>query len=275
MATDLDSFLDVEEPGQAEAEPSAAVETPAEALAAEPREPAAPVVEPATDDDATEIPADVAGLRSAIQAERAKRNDHKGRADRLEGEAAALRAELEAARKAPPTPVAQPAPAQHADPVAIPNPVEDPVGYHAYIQRDMFNRSLNMSEIMLRQQIGDDADVDAKVAKFKELAAANPALRAELQKQPHPYKYVYDYAKRSMAMDEIGPDPGAYRSKLEAEIRAQVQAEMAGTVQPQPATRIQLPQSLGTARSAAPRSAAVINVPESLEDILNVGRRSA
>lgn len=271
MATDnLDGFLDAEEPGQAEAEPlSAAVETPEAPLAAEPREPTAPVVEPEKDDD-PEVPPDVAGLRSALQAERGKRNDYKGERDRLAGEMAALKVQLEAAQKPPPAPVAAPVPEQRAEPVAIPNPVEDPVGYHAFIQRDMFNRSLNMSEIMLRQSVGDDADVDAKVAKFKELAAANPALRAELQKQPHPYKYVYDYAKRSMAMDEIGPDPQAYRTKLEAEIRAQVQAEMAGTVQA-PA-RIQLPQSLGTARSAAPRSNAVINVPEAFDDILNVRR---
>jgi hypothetical protein len=243
-------------------------------LAAEPRETVTtPVVEPPKDDDATEIPADVAGLRSAVMAERAKRNDHKGRADRLEGEAAALRAELEAARKAPPAPAAQPAPQPRAEPMAVPNPVEDPAGYHAYVQWDMNNRVLNMSEVMLREAVKDDADVTAKIGKFKELAGTNPALWGELRKQPHPYRFAYDFAKRSMAMDEIGPDPGAYRSKLEAEIRAQVQAEMAGIVQPQAPARIQLPQSLGTARSAAPRSAPVMNVAEDLDEILRSGRR--
>jgi hypothetical protein len=274
MAKELDDFLGDEEPGQAETDvSSAAVESPEVSQAAEPGAPAQPATpaEPVADDDP--VPDDVAGLLKTVQAERAKRNDHKGRADRLEGEAAALRAELEAARKVSATPPPAPAaPVQRQEPAAIPNPLEDPQGYHAYIQRDMWNRSLNMSEIMLRQQVGDDADVDAKVATFKKLADANPALKAELQKQAHPYKFVYDYAKRSMALEEIG-DPTAYRDKLAAEIRAQIEAEYAGTAQPTPTPRIQLPQSLGTARSAGARGGPVINIPESFDDILAPARK--
>jgi hypothetical protein len=260
---ELDEFLGVDpEPEAVVATPEVVVEPP-EVEAPEPE--AAPET-PAPTEAPKPEPEDVAGLRSALQAERAKRNDHKGRADRLEGEMAALKAQMEAAVRPAP---AAPAPPQQ---VAIPNPVEDPQGYHAYIQHDMFNRSLNMSEAMLRQQIGDDADVDAKVAVFKKLADANPALRAELQRQAHPYKFVYDHAKRSMAMDEIGPDPMAYRTKLETEIRAKIEAEYAAGAPAPAAVRVALPQSLGTARSAGSRNVPVFNAPESFEDILGVKR---
>jgi uncharacterized protein YhaN len=276
MATDLDGFLEGDETGQAEAEqPSAAAEHPETPLAATPGDPAqtAPPAEPAEDEHP--VPDDVAGLRSAIQAERAKRNDHKGRADRLEGEAAALRAELEAARKAAePKPALQQQPVTQRQAIPIPNPVEDPAGYHAWQEQQRFSDKLDISEDRLRETVGDDAAVDAAIARFKELAASNPALHQELRNHRHPYKFAYDYVKRSEALAEIG-DPKSYREKLEAEIRARVEAEYAGTVQAQPAAaaRIQLPQSLGTARSAGPRSMPVVNAAEEWGDILAVPRR--
>lgn len=271
---DLEDFLDGGDAGQA-----AAVDPPA--VAAEPPEGVEAVAKPpeppseadaAVDDEAATLPEDARGLRDALQAERVKRRDHKGRADRLEGEMAALKAQFEAASKATEAKATPPVQEQRQEPVQIPNPIEDPQGYHQFIQRDMFNRSLNMSEAMLRQQVGNDEDVNAKVAKFKEMVAVNPSLRGELERQAHPYKFVYDTAKRSMALEEIG-DPDAYRTKLETELRAKIEAELAGTVQQPAAARINLPQSLGTARSAGSRNAPVMNVPENFEDILGLGKR--
>lgn len=277
MAKELDSFLDGEDAGQAEADaPSAAAETQEAAVetAEQPRESAkpapeaAPAKDVAKDDDSEHpVPDDVAGLRAAIQAERAKRKDHKGRAERLEGEMAALRAQLEAAQK-PPTPELR-AP----EPIAVPSPLEDPAGYHAYTQRMLFNERLNMSEAMLRSQ-HDDADVDAKMAVFKQAADNNPALRAELTRQANPYRWAYQQAQRMMAMEEIGSDPAAFRTKVEAEIRARLEAEYAAGTPSAPAARVHLPQSLGTARSAGPRNTPVINVAEDFDDILRpVARR--
>jgi hypothetical protein len=269
---ELDEFLgDEPAPEPVAAIDAPVVEAPAEAPApegeeAKPAEPGKP--EPA--EEAKPEPEDVTGLKAALQAERAKRNDHKGRADRLEGEMAALKAQIEEAKKAP-VPPAPAAPAAAPPPMAIPNPVEDPQGYHQYQELRRFSDKLDISEAMLRQQIGNDADVDAKAARFKQMAEANPALRADLQRSGHPYKFAYDTAAKAMAMDEIG-DPMSFRSKLEAEIRAKIEAEMAGTAAPT-ATRVQLPQSLGTVRSASPRNVAVINVPESLDDILAVARK--
>lgn len=254
---ELDEFLGAEP----EEEPVVAEAAPEPEPTPEPVEPD-PEPEPTPTEPAE--PGDVTGLKSALQAERAKRNDYKGERDRAIGEMAALKAQLEAFQKAPPA--ATPVPAVQAQPAAVPNPVEDPQGYHAFIQQSIFNDRLNMSETMLRQQIGDDADVDAKREKFRQLADANPGLRAELQKSAHPYKFVYDTAAKHLALEEIG-DPVSFRSKMEAEIRASVLAEMAGTA-PAPQPRVVLPQSLGTARSAGSRNTPVVNIPTDFDDIL-------
>jgi hypothetical protein len=278
MARELDEFLDVEDTGQAGAEqPPAAVETPGETLAAEqPGQQAAPVAEP--EEEAHDPAGDSVNfrkLREIAETTKKERNDYKGERDRLAGEMAAIKAELEAARKAneakPPAPPTTQITARQA--VPIPNPVEDPVAYHAYQEQQRFSDRLDISEDRLRETVGNDAEVDAKIAKFKELAVQNPALHQELRNHRHPYKFAYDYVARTEALAEIG-DPKSYREKLAAEIRAQVEAEVAGVVQlQQPAARIQLPQSLGTARSAMPRSTPVINIPEDLDEILRSGRR--
>lgn len=271
--SELDTFLTGEDPGQAEAvkpsaaEPQAAPATEAADAGVDPKpDPAKPVDEA---DDVHPATEDVVGLKSALQAERAKRRDYKGERDRLQGEMAALNKQLEEFRKAPP-----PAPPQAVappPPVRVPNPVEDPEGYQAWqdqrFEQRLFNERLNMSERMLRAAKPDQADVDAKIAVFKKAATDNPALRAQLASHPDPYQFAYDIGQRTLAMEEVGTDPAAYRAKVEAEIRAKIEAEYSGAPA-QAAPRVTLPQSLGTARSAGPRAGPGINVPEDFADIL-------
>jgi len=270
--TALDDFLDPEgaEVLAADASVASAVEPePSGEAAREPVEGAKPgdkpgdVIKP--DEAATPEPEDVTGLKSALQATRRERADHKGRAERLEGEMAALRAQLEAAQKPPP-------PEHRPEPVAVPSPLEDPAGYHVYMQRQLFNERLNTSEAMLRSQ-HDDADVDAKMAVFKQAADSNPALRSELTRQANPYRWAYQQAQRLMAMEEIGSDPAAFRTRVEAEIRARIEAEFAAGTPAVAGARVHLPQSLGTARSAGPRNTPVINVAEDFADILAPRRK--
>jgi hypothetical protein len=269
MAKELDDFLDPEgEAPAAGASAASAVEPePSGEAAREPVEGAKPgdaaAAKPgdaAKPEDVVE-PEDVTGLKSALQATRRERADHKGRAERLEGEMAALRAQLEAQKPA------APAPPERPQEIPVPSPLEDPQGYHVYTQRMMFNERLNMSEAMLRSQ-HDDADVDAKMAVFKAAADQNPALRSELTRQPNPYRWAYQQAQRLMAMEEIGSDPAAFRARVEAETRAKLEAEFAAGTPPPPAGRVLLPQSLGTARSAGARNTPVINVAEDFDDIL-------
>jgi hypothetical protein len=267
----LNDFLDDGggDAGQAEAEePSAAVETVPVVEGKEPPQPTLVVAEEPPD----EIPEDLRGTREALIAERAKRKDWKGQAERASGELTALRAELEAARKAaivapPPAAPVVPAPEPRQD-MAVPNPVEDPQGYHAYHQRMLFNERLENSEFRLRDK---HDDVDAKIEVFKKAVQANPALTAEFSRQRDPYRWAYEYAKRVMAQEEIGDDPTAFRTKIEAEIRAKVEAEYAaagnGAAPIRQAPTVNIPRSLGTAPSSAPRTLQAVDTVPEWEDI--------
>lgn len=229
-------------------------------------------------------------LRSTVETVKRERNDYKGQAERVAGELAAERrerervqAELEALRKGQ---TAAPPPAQAAptfEQTPPPNPVEDPEGYQLHFQRILFNERLNNSEAMLRSQVSDE-DVDAKMAVFKKAADANPSLRFELQRQAHPWRWAYQQAQRMMAMDEIGPDPAAYKAKTEGELRARIEAEVRAKVEEelrgaapvvathaQPRQQPNIPSSLGTARSAAPRLPSVEAIP-TMEDVFGRNR---
>lgn len=275
----LDEFLDANEPDNlpppvTEAAPVEARAEPEPVAKPEPETPEADLLA-----DGTEDTPNFRRLREVVITTRKERNDHKGRADRAEGEAAALRAEVEALRKAPAPPVAPPPaqPAVAAQPEYVPNPMEDPEGFVQFQARKMddalFHQRLNTSEAFLRRFMKDNADVDAKVEVFKKAAAENPVLGVELRKHPDPYQYAYETAQRILAQQEIGTDPAAYRARVEAEIRAKVEAEYAANQPAQQAARVALPRSLSTVPSAAPRGEVVDNTPVDFDDILRRNKR--
>jgi len=283
----LDDFL-ADGSGQAEAatpsaaeQQSQATEDPpvAEAGEAAPPNAADPAKAADPPEEAVEEPEDVVGLRKALQSVRAERRDYKGERDRLQGERDALLAQIAAASQAPPPPApVQQRPVEPPPPVRVPNPAEDPEGYAAFqdarFEQRLYNERLNISERLLRDKV-DGADVDAKIALFKKEAEANPALRAQLSNHPDPYRFAYEVGQRTAAMAEIGTDPAAYRAKVEADIRAKIEAEYAAETGTErlAAPAVRLPTSLGTARSAAPRSAPVWTGPEDLGDILRPRKR--
>ncbi len=144
-----------------------------------------------------------------------------------------------------------------------PDLYEDPDKFRAgmltEVQQTVLNERLNMSEMMVRSQF---EDADPAIAAFMEASQANPAMRAQVMQQPHPYKAVYDEGKRILAMQEIG-DPVAYKEKLRAELMAELGQQPAAVAQP-----VQLPTSLANARSAAPRNATTWQGPTPINDIL-------
>lgn len=140
-------------------------------------------------------------------------------------------------------------------------------------EQALLNERMNMSEMMVRNQ---HQDVDDMLGVFQKAVAENPALGVQLGQQRHPWQWMYDQAKRMKAMEEIGSDPVAYRERLKAELEAEFkaaqgtspdhQADASATTQV--ATKPVIPQSLATARSAAPRAAPTWTGPTSLNDIL-------
>lgn len=214
------------------------------------------------DDDEGETPApDVYGKvpLKALESERAKRQDWKTKAIQAEERQRAAEEKLAAMEKARTEAPQAPAQAnqQHQQqakaPPAPPNPVEDPEGFQRYMAHERQQQKLHASEIALRQQ---KPDVDEKLAVFMAAAKENPSLLAKANDQPHPWGWMYEEAQRIAARNEIGDDPTAYRSKIEAEIRAKIEAERrdgAPTIEHQPHKP---PPSLAGARSSAPSKGA-------------------
>lgn len=185
----------------------------------------------------------------ALEEERKGRQDWKEKAIRAE-------AALEALQK------------QQSQPQANTQPQEAP---QLTPELALVNERMNMSEIMVRSQ---HQDVDDMLAVFQKAADQNPALRAQLLQERHPWQWMYDQAKRMQAMEEIGSDPEAYKQRLRDELLAQLQAEQASSTQTQaqaapaaaPAAPA-LPKSLATSRSAAPRTAPAWSGPSPLENL--------
>lgn len=174
---------------------------------------------------------------------------------KVNGELAALRAST----AAPQAPAPQPRPAAPA--ATLPNPAEDPQGYHDAVQRGLssqFQRfqletTLNFSERFLRQQHGAEAFEETKA-----WLSTKPDIEAWAIQQPDPWAAAYTQYTREKIADEIGDDPAAYRKRIEEEIRAEYEARsQARQDQHIPASAPQMrsapPAPASTARSAAPR----------------------
>ncbi|MEX3972249.1 hypothetical protein [Paraburkholderia caribensis] len=193
----------------------------------------------------------------ALEEERKGRQDWKEKAIRAEAQLEALRA--------------QPQQTQAQQSTQQPQTMT--------FEQALLNERMNTSETLLRQQHGDAA-IDEMIESFKKQVEQNPALGAELAKQRHPYQWAFDQVKRAKAMEEIGTDPIAYRDRIKAELKAEMEAaaqasqteqqttQQATQTQQTPVAKPNLPQSLATARSAAPRTASVWTGPTALNDIL-------
>lgn len=263
MSDGLDAFLNKGEAGQA-----SAAETQSTAAAEPTGEPQTSDQAVAPDSEATAegeppAPEGKSVPIGVVHAVRAERQDWKEKALRMEGEMAALKAQMEAA-KVTPVPVAQP---QQRQQETIPNPVEDPHGFVAYQQREFLNTKLDMSEAILRAT--DLPDIDPAIEAFKAATMKNPALGAEMARQQHPYKWAYDQGKRALAMAEIGDDPAAYRARIEAEIRSSLTQSPAPSVSSPAAPSRPLPRSLAGVPSSAPQAAGAWSGPTPFSEILS------
>lgn len=118
--------------------------------------------------------------------------------------------------------------ASQSPPPPAPDVIEDPEGYAKHVQSQVDQRALsdrlNMSEQMVRMAMGDDV-VDAAVAAFDKHMGT--PLHNQIVSSANPYKELVNWHKQQQVAAEIGDDPAAYREKVKAEIRAELEAEMA------------------------------------------------
>jgi len=271
MASELEAFL-AEARTEAQQAPEPTPTEPPEPPPAAPEPEPAPA--PPADSDDAEPPAALDGEavipRRAYEDERRKRQDWKAKASKYEGEIAELRRQLEA-RQAPPAPPA-PAPAPvRMTPVAAINPVQDPAGFAEAQMRAQINHQLNVSEMLLRDKLGDEA-VDGYISEFQELARADPLLSHKMYAERNPYGFVKREVDRVRREREMGDDPDAYiqrRIDAERERWEQERAAAAPPPAPPPAPIPALQPSLANTRSVAARSAPQWSGEPSLEDVLS------
>ena len=148
----------------------------------------------------------------------------------------------------------------------VPDPEDDPRAAHHYlldqVGQQMLAQRFDLSRSFMAELHSDFEELESE---FVAIARDNPALIQELQQQPNPARFAYEYAKKQRQAKEF-QDPDAYREKLKAELRAELEAELRGApaAKPQPQTT-QRPPNLATETGALEHSE-----PEnpSLSDIL-------
>lgn len=160
----------------------------------------------------------------ALKEEREKRQN-------LERELQALRDQY----RQPPTPPAPP-----------PTVWDDEQGAFAHnrqqaVEQANFTSALNTSEMIASQAF---PDFDEKQAKFREMAAINPALEQQALSTRHPWKTAYEIATNAMRIEALG---AINVDEVEAKLRAEIMAEMQATP---PAAATPLPRSLADAQSS-------------------------
>lgn len=159
---------------------------------------------PAASPAATPDTETVAALRAEIDRIRNKNREY---------EAALLQRQAPAA----PQPAAEEPPSFWDNPEAV---INQAVGS---VRQEMTQRLVDISEASAKIRHADYKD---KLQVFSEIVQQNPAVYQEMLRQPDPAEWAYQVAARQSVMRDIG-DPVQYRSKIEAEIRAQIAAEKA------------------------------------------------
>lgn len=131
-------------------------------------------------------------------------------------------------------------------------------------QQQLLAQKLDLSEDFARQKYADFGD---KLEVFKGLVQTNPALYQQMVQQANPAEFVYKTATNQQKLQEMG-DPSEYESKIRADERAKVEAELVGKNTAEAKKRADLPGSIATASGVGGATAQTWSGPTSLDDLL-------
>lgn len=110
-------------------------------------------------------------------------------------------------------------------PKPAPDVIEDPDGYRVHMQEalsaSITSSKLELSRFMAEREFGPKV-VEEAYAYFDE----HPEESGALLKSASPYHAAVEHFNRVKVAKEIGSDPQAYAKKVEAEVRAKIEAEM-------------------------------------------------
>lgn len=266
-AVELDGVTDQDLFNEANADEAPAVEAVAEASEAveqveQPRDEQGRFAAQAAEEPvpaASQQPATVDDNAAMVPSWRVREINEEKRtlADRL----AALEAERHKWQQPP-----APPPAAPEEKAVKPDPLLDPEGYEAYLERKFEEKQLNAD----RERSLAQAHRTYK-AEFEEAYAAaqkhvDPALKARMQQSRDPGETLIEWHREQKTRAEVGNDPNAYFDKrLDAWLadpanQAKVIERARGAAQPQPGAAAQvapvhLPPSLTRATKASAISA--------------------
>lgn len=130
------------------------------------------------------------------------------------------------------------------------------------LEQRMLDRMYNAIEASARVRY---PDYDEVRAQFLELCEQDPSAAAGLRDAPDPAEYAYKTAKKYALMREIGDDPVAYRARVEAEIRKDLEAKLG---QPRAMSSPTPPSSLNGEKSPA-ATAQVWSGPTPISSLFN------
>lgn len=163
--------------------------------------------------------------------------------------------------------VPPPQPQQQIEP---PDPFTDPEGYFRHVQQQfqtqLINQRLDTSELLARRHYG------AQVVDEAFQAAQQAGVTGHFIREPDPYGALVEWHKKQKVLAEVGDDPGAYRKRLEEEVRQKVLEELkAGGAQGQQQQRF--PGTLANA-TATGAQGAVLTDETMMQDIYGSERRN-
>jgi len=213
----------------------------------EAQQPEAGLQPPQPDTASRHVPlAELLSERERYKAERKAREDFERKA--LETETK-LRVYEQMLQRNPAPQPQQPVP-------QAPDPMMDPEGAYAYqmaqIQRVQLNSRLDASEFSARSKYGDEL-IDTALE-----AAIAAGVNSHLINERNPYESLVKWHKQQVTMQEIGPDPDAYKTSLKEQARQELLAELkAGKIgiDGQPIQPTRFPGSLASATATGKQGA--------------------
>lgn len=191
------------------------------------------------------------------------RVDAESRAEKYQQMIQDMQRRAEAAQNPPPPP---------------PDPFVDPEGALTHVQQtfqmQLRSQAMNFSEDRARDKFGD-AVVDA--AREAAIKAGVVQHFANTQRPERAYQDLVGWHKKYQAMQEVGDDPAAYRSKLEAEIRQKVLTELqtgqATAPGAPPQAQPRFPTSLIDATATGPQGAQPVSSGAVMDGIFDSSRK--
>jgi hypothetical protein len=134
------------------------------------------------------------------------------------------------------------------------------------IQQALVQQREEVSRMMAAEKFGEATINEAYETLASMRGSPDFSLTyRQIMSSPHPYGALVDWHYKQQLLSEIGSDPAAYKEKLKAEVRAELQGSVG--IQQQQATPSVMPSNFATAPNRGARTGPSWSGPTPLADI--------